>query len=236
MEDSNDILKALGRIPELAEAAKKILEANEEFKKLSAEMMKRCVQADVSQDGLQKVYAAAAKGVKETSCRLPDTDELSERIANRAATYFANNLSEGLQGTIHEAFNGAKLQHVYTYARPDDLLDAMRPRARAWTIIASILCGILIIFVVGMGIYQHHTEEHYGRLYMQVLDSKYITEEEFEMLRKNTYSISALPVEFNKTPKLVMRRIERNIETIKLREEEARAKNGRFSAKVPLER
>lgn len=236
MEDSNEILKALGQIPELADAAKKILEANEEFKRLFAQAMKQRVQAEVSQDGLEKVYAAAVHGVKETSCQLPDIDELSAKIADRAAIYFSNNLSVGIQGTIDKAFSGAKLRHVYTYARPDDLLDAMKPWAKVWTVVSSILCGILISFFVGIGIYQHRSEEHYGRMYMQIIKSKYITDEEYEMLRKNTYTISALPVEYEKTPKLVKQRIERNQEILEQREEEARANKGKVLTNVPLER
>lgn len=236
MDDSNDILKALGQVPELAEAAKRILAANEEFKKLFAEMMKLRVQAEVPQEEIRKIYAATSEAIRKTPCLLPDTTELSEQIAKKAAMSFAREAYNDTKDMIRQAFKDTHVQHVYTYVRPRDLLDALEPKAKAWTVIASILSAVLLLTTVFGFVLYRHSEVYYGQQYIEEAISKYATDEEKEMLRKDTYSVSGLPKEYYKTPKIVQQRIKRNKEILLQREAEARANKGKFSTRVPLER
>lgn len=236
MNDSNDIVKALGQTPELIDAAKKILEANEEFKKLVAEMLKHRAQAEVPLEELKKIYAAASEAIRKTPCLLPETDKLSEQIAKKAAMSFARDAYNDTKDIIREAFKDTKVEHVYTYVRPYDLLEAMKPKAKVWTVISSILSAVFFLVIVVGVLFYRHSEVYYGQQYVEEAISKYATDDESEMLLKDTYSVSRLPKEYYKAPKIVQQRIKRNKEILKQREIEAKANKGKFSTKVPLER
>lgn len=236
MNDSNDIVKALGQTPELIDAAKKILEANEEFKKLVAEMLKHRAQAEVPLEELKKIYAAAAEAIRKTPCLLPTTDKLSEEIADKASESFARKSYDDMKDMIREAFKDTKVEHVYTYVRPKDLLHAMAPKAKIWTVISSILSAVFFLVIVVGVLFYRHSEVYYGQQYVEEAISKYATDDERKMLLKDTYSVSRLPKEYDKAPKIVQQRIKRNREILRQREMEAKANKGKISTRVPLER
>jgi hypothetical protein len=236
MDESNDILKALGQIPELTEAAKRILAADEEFKKLVAEILKQRMQAEFTPEERQSIIADIIEVIKETPCAMPDLDAMSEKFADKAAAAFTQKLDKGIKDKIDDAFENAKVRHVYSFIRPQDLLDVMEPRAKKWTVVATALCAVLLLIITVSGVARHHSDEHYGKLYLEVVTSEYTTDEEHEMLRKNTIPLSALPSEYRENSKLVRQHIKRNQEILKQRKKEAKVNDGAFSAKIPLER
>ena len=236
MENSNDILKALGQVPDLTEATRNALEALEQTKKMHAEVLQKGLQTAVPPEELQKVYSVAARGVRETTCRLPDPDTLSALIATKASEYFARLTSANMKDVIRQAFKDTPVEHVYTYARPRDLLNAMEPKARLWTVFATAVAAASLIVLIGIGASYYHTQEYIGRQYMEIYFSKYTTDAETEMLSKDLITLSALPKEYDKTPKIVRQRIKRNLEILGQRKAEAKANKGKFSTKVPLER
>ena len=236
MDKSDDILRALSQVPELTEAAKRILAANEEFKKLFADMMKQRMQAEIPQEEHKSICADVSRTIKETPCAMPNLDVMSEKFADKAAAAFTQKLEKGIKEKIDHAFENAKVRHVYSYVRPQDLLDVMEPRAKKWTVVATVLCAVLMLYIAASGVVHHHSDEYYGKLYLEVVTSEYTTDNEHEMLRKNTFSLSALPSEYRENPKLVRQHIKRNRGILKQRKKEAKVNDGVFSATIPLER
>lgn len=78
--------------------------------------------------------------------------------------------------------------------------------------------------------------EKVGREYGEILQSKYITEEESLLLRSDLTPIVVLPKEFEIDPDRVKAIIKRNKETIRQRQEEAKRNGGRWSSDVGIER
>jgi hypothetical protein len=236
MDESNDILKALSQVPELTEAAKRILAANEEFKKLVADMMKQRVQAEVSQDQVQKVCNAVIEAVRKTSCQLPDTKALSEQIARQTISLFSLSIKEAAEEAVKKAVEKHPVEHVFTYARTWDLIKVAEKKLKGQIIAVLMVNVILLVGCAILGYAYFQPKQKMGRRYMEIIRSKYTTEEERNKLWKGVYVLSAFPVEYFDTPVVVNSKVTRNEEILRLRETEAKANKGKYSTKIPLER
>ena len=236
MDDTNDILKALGQIPELTEAAKRIMATNEEFKKLVADMMKQRVQAEVSQDQIQNVCNAVIEAVSRTSCRLPDTKALSEQIARQTVALFSTEIEDTAEKAVEKAVERHPVKHVFSYAKTWDLIKVAERKLKGQMIAVLIANVILLVGCAILGYAYFQPKQKIGRRYMEIIHSKYTTDEERDKLWRGVYVLSAIPVEFNETPVVVNNKVTRNEEILRQREAEAKSNKGKYSTRVPLER
>lgn len=233
MDNSNDILRALSEVPDLSDAAKKILASNEEFKKLFAEMMKQRVQAEFTPEELRRAIAAIIEAIKKTPCALPDTYQLSRQVADNAV----GEIKAAIKAEAKQAVKEAVQENPVTLAKPHEYAKYIEPKLRNWTFAMTSLVISFILFFVGAVIISFNSKEYYGQLYMEeVLNSNYITDEEHDMLVQESYVTSALPNEFKEKPKYVKKKIKQWVEILKQREKEAKLNDGKYSVAVPLER
>jgi len=238
MDNNNQILEALGKVPGLVEAAEKILEACEEFKKMLAELLNHQIHADIPTEELKKVGATVEQVVKQTRCALPDTAQISGRIAEQASSLFKASINAETKEAVKDALKDTRVtvKHEHSYYPTYEIVKVAdkKLKQRFW-----IMFAITMVVICGSSInafHYFHSPEFFGKEYREIYRSKFTTDEERKMLAEDVYDTGFLPGEYTKAPELVKAKIKRNKEIIKQRAMEARANKGKYSATVPLER
>lgn len=238
MSESNEIVKALGQVPELVENSRRIINENEKKIMILADGLKKRMQAEIPSSEIEKITAATTAAVSRTRCASPDTEDVSRTVADNISKQIVASVKTITTEAVKEAIKDSPVkvehQHVHTnlmyaYQSSDDTL-------RKW-ILGLGIYSLLVTLVGILGSYLYFNSALYiGAEYEDVYLSKYTTEAERAMLKSNTYSVSFVPTEFDKTPELVKQKIKRNKQILSQREMEDRANKGHFSTKVPLER
>lgn len=236
MDNNNQILEALGKVPGLVEAAEKILEACEEFKKMLAELLNHQIHADIPTEELKKVGATVEQVVMQTRCAMPDTTGLAQQVAEKAIPSIRPAIRAEAELGVKDAIKDNPVQHIFTYAKTWDLVKVAETKLkrRIWAVL--IINIILLATLIPLGTEHFLSKAQVGKEYMSVYLSEFTTKEERKILSENIMTISALPREYNKTPKLVRQRIKRNKKILKQRKAEAKANKGKYSTKIQLER
>lgn len=236
MEPNNDLINALSKIPLLTEAAEKILTGNEEYKKLLAELLKKQLSANVPPEEIEKivaeVVAQVTKAITKTRCAPPDVTELSRLIAEQVVGYLKDCIASAVEPGVEAAIK----RHPITVASPMEYARYIEPKLKRGAVFMAIVASVAVLFSLGYYLYESHSKANVGRQYMEIILSDYVTSEEFEMLRKDIFTVSALPNVYDRTPKLVKQRMKRNKEILSQRKAEAKANDGKFSTNVTLER
>lgn len=238
MDDKNQIIEALGKVPELVNATEKVVEGIEEFKRMQADLLKRQIHADIPKEELNKVGSAAATAVSQTRCALPDPAQISSRIAEQAASLFKASIHSETKEAVKEAMKETPVvvKHEHSYYPTYEIAKIAEKKLmqRFWIMLAVTL--VMSLFC-GLNTYKYFNSDSYaGKAYMELYRSKYTTEAEQKMLGSEVHNTGFVPQEYYKSPDLVKAKIKRNKEILKQREAEAKANKGKFSTKVPLER
>ncbi|MBR1783582.1 MAG: hypothetical protein IJ753_08730 [Bacteroidales bacterium] len=230
----NKILEALSQVPGLVEATKISNEINQEQSKLLAAISERNVHADIPSAEVEKVTKAVEEKVMATKCSLPDTESLTEELADGVLC----KVTEAIMSAVEEKIKDTpvKLEHHHTHATTFDIARMAEKAARQWILILSLTSGILLLMVCG-GVYWHFNSDMYwAGEYAKIHDSKYTTKEEKEMLWHNAYTVGALPVEYDTNPDYAKAKIKRNKAIIEQRQQQANKNKGRYSTTPTLEK
>lgn len=238
MAETNELIKALGQVPELIEKTDRVLEDSDKKFRILAEATQKRIQAEISPSEVEKVANAAAEAVSRTKCVSPDLKEVSHLVAEN----ITNMLIESVKPVMVDAITGAikgtpvRVEHHHTHTTLRYLCQMTEQPIRSWiTGLATI--SIILSFYTCASLYSYFNGEKYlGSQYNKIYFSEYTTDEERKMLDVNTYTVGFIPYEFETTPKLVKQKIKRNLQILRQREMEAKANNGKFSTRVPLER
>jgi hypothetical protein len=238
MENQNQIIEALGKVPGLVEAAEKTLEACEEFKKMLADLLKRQIHANIPTEELNKVGSAAATAVAHTRCAMPDTTGLAQQIADKAISNMRPVIKAETELGVKDGMKDTPVvvKHEHSYYPTYEMTKVANEKLaqRFWIMLTITLVMALLS---GLNAYRYfNSESHTGKAYMEIYRSKYATEAEQKMLGSEVYNTGFVPQEYYKSPEVVKAKIKRNKEILKQREAEAKANKGKFSTKVPLER
>lgn len=229
MTENNEIYKSLGQVPELVKLAQKQSQNIENLSKMVAQAIQRQMTAKIPEEEHQKM----AQTISSTPCAAPDMTVVANELAKSMIKAVRRDIHDEAVKAVKEAIQ----ENPVTLAKPHEYAEYIEPRLRNWALTMTILVISFVVSFIGIAIYSAHSKEHYGRLYMEeVLNSKYITKEEHDMLVQDSYVMSALPSEFKKKPKYVKKKINRWVEILEQREEEAKVNNGVFSTAIPLER
>lgn len=100
-------------------------------------------------------------------------------------------------------------------------------------VIALVLClGFYLPIFLATGVVKD--KNAIGQEYVEISRSEYVTEEERELLERNTNPISLLPGEYEEDPEGVRKKIRQNRKEIKRRKKEAERNGGRWSVGTRL--
>lgn len=238
MADNNEIIKALGQVPELVETTKRVLAEFEKIIKILGEVGQKRVQAEIPSTELEKISKAAMGSVAQTRCATPDTSEVSRHVADNITKFF----SESVRGIITRSVKDAvadtpvTVEHHHTHTTLRYMCEMAEETLRNW-ILGLAIYGVIITiagFIFAFSFF--NGEKHLGAQYADIYFSDYTTEAEKKMLNADTYMVGFIPNEFSYNPQLVKQKIKRNRQIIRQRKLEASTKSGRFSVNPSLER
>ena len=234
METNNTVVEALSRVPELVDAAKAIIEQNEKTNTIYAKALAHRAQAEIPDEEVQKVVHSVADVVHRTRCAAPDVKESGELIAQ--------SVIESVQGTVEHAVRETirntpiTLEHHHTHMTALGLIHMAEEKTRG---LVKLVVVTLCVLIVGIGaaIYSYYQSDSYwARQYYEVANSKYATKSEGDMLWKDIYAWSILPMEFRTNSLVVKTKIKENKKILKQRRNEARNNKGKYSTSIPLQR
>ena len=238
MTENNEVIKALGQVPELVEKTKRVLEDSDKKFRILAEATQKRMQAEIPSSEIEKISNIVAATVSRTKCARPDTDEVSRLVAGNIMT----TLTESVRAMTIDAVKAAvadtpiKVEHNHTHTTLTYMCQMAEETLRNWILGLAIYSIILSFAGILIGCFFYNGEKNLGSEYAEIYYSKYTTDEEREMLKANTYTVGFMPKEFDSTPKLVKQKIKRNKQILKARQYEAERNKGKYSTKVSLER
>ena len=229
-----ELVKAISEIPTLVETTKTIIDENEKCIKTFANALETRVEAEIPESETQKVVDAVVEGVKNTRCAAPDVRESSKLIAQGVV----KDVKEVVEDAVREAMKDTPItvEHLHEHTTAIGLAKMAEEKTRDWLLLVSCtLVGLLLLVGIGISFY-FNSDAYWGKQYVEIVRSKYATEEEKETLWKDVNAISALPRGFNKDPKIVKAQIRQNQDILKERRKQARKKKGVYSTEKPLKR
>jgi len=234
MNENNEIYKSLGQVPELVKLAQKQSQNIENLSKMVAQVIQRQMTATIPEEEHQKM----AKTISLTPCAAPDMTEVANELAKSIIKVVRRDIHDEAVNAVKDAVKDTpvKVEKNVHYTSCWDMSHiADKALARRFWIMLSVT--VLAALLIAIGAYEYFNSKMYlAKQYMEVYNSKYTTDEEREMLREDTFTVGALPLEYHKSPRLIKAKIKRNQEILKQRKEVAKANKGKFSTRVPLER
>jgi hypothetical protein len=234
MNENNEIYKSLGQVPELVKLAQNLIEKIEKLIKMVAQAIQRQMTATIPEEEHQRM----AKTISHTPCAAPDMTEVANELANSMIKALRRDIHDEAVNAVKEAVKDTpvKVEKNVHYTSSWEMSHiADKALARRFWIMFSVT--VLASLLIAIGAYEYFNSKMYlAKQYMEVYNSKYTTDEEREMLREDTFTVGALPLEYHKSPGLVKAKIKRNKQILQQRNEEAKANKGKFSTKMPLER
>lgn len=230
----NKILEALSQVPGLVEATKISNEINQEQSKLLAAISERNVHADIPSAEVEKVTKAVEEKVMATKCSLPDTESLTEELADGVLHKVEGAIMSAVEKKIKDT--PVKLEHHHTHATTYDLARYADKGARNLVLFLAGLCTILTLWSVGSAFWYFQSESYWAKEYKDILFSDVTTETEMKQLREGTYTVGCLPREFSEDPGAVKVKIKQNKAIIEQRRRQAEKNKGRYSSQPALVR
>ena len=238
MNINNKILEALSKIPNLVVLVERLLA---EFKikfDILAKAAQNKAQAEIPPEAIDAVTKAVTESVRRTPCASPNLSQVSAEIANKVAAEIRDMVYADVKAATSAAIKDTP--HVtrkeVTLMPPWESTKFAEDSTRRFNHVLLVLC---IVFMVAFGFCAwglFGSDAYVGKQYAKIRCSEYATEAEREMLWKDARPVSVVPLEYDKTPKLVRQKIRRNKEILRQRRAEANANKGQYSTRIPLER
>lgn len=238
METNNEVIKALGQIPELIETNKTVIIESEKKYNLLATTLQKPRQLAIPEAEVNKIMSATVSAVRNTKCAAPDVSEMSRYAAKDIVEKIHTDIRSEITSAVKAAIADVpvKVEHHHTHTTLRYMCEMAEETLRNWILALAIYAGILTLVGIVSACSYFNGDKYLGAQYVDIYLSKYTTDAERKMLDDNVYTVGFMPIEFNKTPKLVKQKIKRNRQILEQRKAEANANKGKFSTKVPLVR
>lgn len=234
MNDKNQILEALGKLPELIESIKALIEESEKKDAFLAKMAETKVEAQMSDKGKQEIVDIVEETVKATPCAAPNVTESSKIIAYQVLNEIEGTISHAVEEKVKTT--PITLEHHHTHTTTYELSRYAEESTKKWLLILTIVCGLLSTIII-FGIYWYTNSEYYwAKEYTELYLSKYTTDAERNLLKENTYPVGILPKKFSQDAEFVKAKIKQNKAVLKERRRQAKANGGKYRTNTPLER
>lgn len=233
MNDKNQILEALGKLPELIESIKALIEESEKKDAFLAKMAETKVEAQMSDEGKQEIVDIVEETVKATPCATPSVTEAGQLIADAVCDNVRNSVGEAIREKI--ANMSIKLEHHHTHDTSWELAKLANKAAKRWILTLVVLSCLFALWGVGSAIWFFNSEMYWGWRYSEVYTSKYTTQEERTLLWSDLMPTGFLPKKYKSNPDYVKSKIKQNETVLKGRRDQAERNKGQFSISAPIE-
>lgn len=236
--ENNEIVKALGMIPEMIQSNKQVIESNTRLQSLYAESLKRRVNATVPDEERSRLVSELSSAVSHTRCATPDMSEVAHEIAGDVRKEITSSVRSVVQEAAKDAVKETPLrvEHYHTHTTLRYAYEFSQGQVHKLLVVLSVLCALLLLSGSILCHKYFNSPAYLGQQYCDICFSKYTTKAECEMLKANCYSVSFVPMDFEKNRKLVKEKIRRNKSILRQRQFEAERNNGKWKTTTSLER
>ena len=216
------------------EKVKSLIEKVDQRDVVYAKILQQKKEATLPESEVQKVTEAVKEAVQTTQCSMPDTESLTEELADGVLC----KVTEAIMSAVEEKIKDTpvKLEHHHTHATTYDLARYADKGARNLVLFLAGLCTILTLWSVGSAFWYFQSESYWAKEYRDILFSDITTETEMKQLREGTYTVGCLPREFSEDPGAVKVKIKQNKAIIEQRRRQAEKNKGRYSSQPALVR
>ena len=229
MNELDEILQIVSRVPELVEAAQIYKDTCDKTISTLATAIKQQPEAVIPDEETKKLENCIA----QTKCALPDTEEMLREITEKSSEV----LSPIIYTTVQQAVAPVrfKVQHEHTHISIGNGWKLLEEKSRKCIIGLSIsvfilLCGHLVAFF-----YSLESELILGRKCWEVYTSEYVTQEEKQAMSEKLYGRAVYPSNYKGHPFALRKQLKENKKILKKRRKEARKKKGEYSTDAKVE-
>lgn len=238
MDNNNEIIKILARLPELDRKFDAVLKDSEKKSALLSDFIKEGIRARMPKDEIERISNEMISKIQATKCATPDVPEVSNKVAKEITRLITSTVYSTVTTAVKASVADVtlKIEHLHTHTTLSEMCKMASAKLRNWITGLACTCGILLFAVVYCCVVSFNNPVLIGKQYYDVYTSKYTTDKERTALAKNCYYVSVLPDEFDNNRKIAKSKIRHNKQIIRQRKAEARAKKGSFSKNPALER
>lgn len=236
--ENNEIVKALGMLPEMIQSNKQVIESNTRLQSLYAESLKRRIKATVPDEERSRLVSEISSAISHTRCATPDMSDVAHEIAGEVR----KDMTSTVRSVVREAAKDAvketplRVEHLHTHTTLRYAYEFSEGHVHNLLIILSVICALLLISGSILCYEYFNSPAYIGQQYCDICFSKYTTEDECKMLMADCYSVSFVPKDFDRNRKLVKEKIRRNKSVLKQRQYEAERNKGKWKTQTPLKR
>ena len=218
--DNKELIDALEQIPALIRAAETFKgTANHIIATFSEELKKRPL-AEIPKEELSIIQDMITK----TPCAQPDIRPISRELARRISTDVAEAVGPAVKFAADEALRKAAVTVEHSHYIEKDLRGLVDERVKKkFLILWSVI--IILLITIGISVISYYNGEVYwGKQFYDVYTSEYLTPEEKDHLRENSYLMSVLPRNYFEDAATAQLQIKQFKKTLQKREAEANKK------------
>ena len=231
-QSGNEILKSLGRLPDLEKKIGLVINQNEQKMVFMAEMLKQRVEVEMPEEERRAIADAIVAQVKNTPCAMPKAEDLGRQVAKETV----ENMKTVIHAEVAEAVQEAtKYMRVHTFVSFSDMRELVAKKAKI-TIIA--LAAVLGCLLLGIGLYfykDHHSIQYLSKQFAEIYRNEYTSEEERVMMQEKLCCVTFIPAKYKENKELLRTKIKRNKAVLRQRRLEAKVNNGEPTTMAPLE-
>lgn len=190
--------------------------------------MKQRPEAIIPESELNKM----SERISKTPCAPPELEPAGRLLASNISVLLTPIFAEKAK----KALDGASVdvRHTHAYCFEKDLKEVADKRLYNKIFILWIVLIILLgIIFFGVGAY-YTSDTYWAKEFKEIYSSEYLTSEEKEYIKNNSYPFALLPVNYRKDPERAQIKLKENKRILKNRMKES-AKKGTFSADEPIQ-
>lgn len=229
MNDTEILLKALGQLPDLVDAAKTYKETNDKTVSTLSTAIKERPKAIIPESEMSRLKC----NILQTPCALPDTDGVAAQIVE----YVRECMPAIVQAEVKKALGETKVTMIHRHEHYSlcNLWSIVNDVTKRWIAGLAITVAILLVALACCVDYALTSELFLGKSYREICNSEYITKEERDAMIKDVYAVSACPRKYEGRPKALRDKIRQNKTILRERKSRAMNENDKFPTEPRVE-
>jgi hypothetical protein len=229
MNDTEILLKALGQLPDLVDAAKTYKETNDKTVSTLSTAIKERPKAIIPESEMSRLKC----NILQTPCALPDTDGVAAQIVEYVRECMPAIVREEVKKALGET--KVTMVHKHEHYSLGNLWSIVNDVTKRWIAGLAITVAILLVALACCVDYALTSELFLGKSYREICNSEYITEAEREELIKDIFAVSAYPRKYKGRPKALREKIQQNKAILRERKSRATYEHSKFSTNPRVE-
>lgn len=229
MNDTEILLKALGQLPDLVDAAKTYKETNDKTVSTLSTAIKERPKAIIPESEMSRLKCS----ILQTPCALPDTDGVAAQIVEYVRECMPAIVREEVKKALAET--KVTMIHRHEHYSLCNLWSIVNDVTKRWIAGLAITVAILLVALACCVDYALTSELFLGKSYREICNSEYITEAEREELIKDIFAVSAYPRKYKGRPKALREKIQQNKAILRERKSRATYEHSKFSTNPRVE-